>query len=292
MKKHNALKTLSTIAKENPNRLLAAFSLVMIENLLFLSYPIFAGFSIDSIIAGEMWSALTYALMVLIMWLFGALRRRVDTQIFATLYASLATPVMLNERSAGRDSSTIAARVALSREFVDFFEHHFPTFFTSVVSILGAALMLLFVEFYVGIGCFVALCLLLLAIPKFSATNDRLYLRLNNRLEREVLAIERASEDALKRHYAFVSKARIGISNREALGYLVVGVVASLLFAIAIVIMSLDSERAAGHIYAVITYLWTFAMSLDDAPRLLEEYSKLKDIGKRIDAQSTCKADS
>lgn len=39
----------------------------------------------------------------------------------------------------------------------------------------------------------------------------------------------------------------------------------------------------AGHIYAVITYLWTFAISLDDAPRLLEQFSNLKDIGKRVE---------
>ena len=38
----------------------------------------------------------------------------------------------------------------------------------------------------------------------------------------------------------------------------------------------------AGHIYAVITYLWGFAMSLDDMPRLVEKFSELKDIGKRV----------
>ncbi|WP_239689929.1 hypothetical protein [Rodentibacter caecimuris] len=39
----------------------------------------------------------------------------------------------------------------------------------------------------------------------------------------------------------------------------------------------------AGHIYAVITYLWTFATSLDDAPRLLEQFSNLRDIGKQVE---------
>lgn len=39
----------------------------------------------------------------------------------------------------------------------------------------------------------------------------------------------------------------------------------------------------AEYIYAVITYLWTFAISLDDAPRLVEELSKLKDIGRRVE---------
>lgn len=29
----------------------------------------------------------------------------------------------------------------------------------------------------------------------------------------------------------------------------------------------------------------TFAISLDDAPRLVEEFSKLKDIGKRVNVE-------
>ena len=35
----------------------------------------------------------------------------------------------------------------------------------------------------------------------------------------------------------------------------------------------------------MLTYLWTFAISLDDAPRLIEEFSKLKEIGKRVNIE-------
>ncbi|GKW25825.1 hypothetical protein PEC311524_34190 [Pectobacterium carotovorum subsp. carotovorum] len=47
--------------------------------------------------------------------------------------------------------------------------------------------------------------------------------------------------------------------------------------------MALNGGTNAGHIYSVMTYMWMFAMSLDDAPGLLEKYSQLKDIGKRVD---------
>ncbi|AFF24607.1 TPA: hypothetical protein SIC87_000364 [Pasteurella multocida] len=46
-------------------------------------------------------------------------------------------------------------------------------------------------------------------------------------------------------------------------------------------VLTLKQAVTAKHIYAVITYLWTFVISLDDAPRLVKELSKLKDIGKR-----------
>jgi len=47
--------------------------------------------------------------------------------------------------------------------------------------------------------------------------------------------------------------------------------------------MATQGYESAGHIYSVTTYLWTFVISLDDMPSLIEQYSKLKDIGKRIE---------
>ena len=61
------------------------------------------------------------------------------------------------------------------------------------------------------------------------------------------------------------------------------GVAMCALFGVTLTVLTLKQGVTAGHIYAVITYLWTFAISLDDAPRLVEELSKLKDIGKRVE---------
>ncbi|WP_349268257.1 hypothetical protein [Neisseria sp. HMSC061H08] len=46
----------------------------------------------------------------------------------------------------------------------------------------------------------------------------------------------------------------------------------SVLFGFAFIHMTLKGYGSAGHIYSVSTYLWMFAMSLDDVPRLVEQY--------------------
>ena len=166
---------------------------------------------------------------------------------------------------------------------MDFFEQHFPVFFTSVVSIFGSAIMLLFIEFYVGLAVFALLAVFGVLLPKYIAKNDRLYLKLNNQLEREAGRISTGDERTLKRHYDVLSKLRIRISNREAMSFFIIGTSAAAIFSLAIFLLS-SKQANAGHIYSVLTYLWTFAISLDDAPRLIEEFSKLKDIGKRVDA--------
>lgn len=38
----------------------------------------------------------------------------------------------------------------------------------------------------------------------------------------------------------------------------------------------------AGRIYAVMTYLWTFVMSLDEAPSLAEHLARLRDTAQRL----------
>ena len=281
---NNAFKTLKSIATEHNKKLILTFALVLAENGFFLAYPIFAGFAINAIMQGNTLNAMLYALFVLVEWFVGAVRRRVDTQVFANIYAKLAVNVIMNEKQNAKDDSTIIARVALSREFVNFFERHFPMFFTSVVSIIGSAFMLIFVEPKIAVACFVVMTFFLIFLPRYIKKNDDLYLRLNDRLEKEVKVIGIFNKSTLNRHYDVVSKFRIAISNREALSFFIIGISASLLFLVAIIVLS-SQQTNAGHIYSVMTYIWNFVISLDDSPKLIEDFSNLKDIGKRIDAQ-------
>nr|WP_048947312.1 ABC transporter six-transmembrane domain-containing protein [Kingella kingae] len=87
---------------------------------------------------------------MLIIYGVSASRRRMDTQTFTRIYAEIAVPVILKQREQGSSHSEINARVTLSREFVDFFEHHLPILITSLCSMIGAIVMLL--EFWIGLA--------------------------------------------------------------------------------------------------------------------------------------------
>ena len=279
----SALGNLKSIAGNNKKRLLFTFTLVALENVLFLTYPLFGGFAVNAMLNGDVWLSLTYSLLVLVIWGVGAARRMVDTRVFARIYAEMALPVIISQRAKGLDTSAVTARVALSRQFVDFFEQHLPTLIMSGFSIIGAALMLLLIEFWAGVTACLILLFFGLLLPKYAKTNDLLYLKLNDRLEKEVQAIEHNHVYRLRRHYDLLAKLRIRLSNREAMGYLWIGMATAVLFGITVTQLATTDNVQAGHIYAVITYLWTFAMSLDDAPRVLEQFSNLKDIGKRVE---------
>lgn len=153
---------------------------------------------------------------------------------------------------------------------------------TSLFSVVGSVIMLLMIEFWSGVIALTILMLFILILPNYLKINDKLYFKLNNRLENEVNVIERSKNSELIKHYDSLAKIRIAISNREALSYLTIGVAMAILFGASLLLLSLKSVQG-GHIYAVMTYLWGFAMSLDDMPRLAEKLSELKDIGNRVE---------
>ena len=279
----SATSTLKAIARAYPGKLFCTLSLVALENALLLAYPLFAGFAVDSIIRGDAHSALFYAVIVLAFWVVGAARRAVDTRTFTRIYADLAVPVILNQRLQNQSTSTAAARVVLAREFVDFFEKHVPTMVTAFVSIIGAVVMLLAIEPWIGVASLGGLLLCLALLPRFARRNQSLHQRLNDRLEKEIGLVAKVGTLTLKRHYRVLSRLRIHLSSREAAAFLFVGCVAAVLFVIAISQLALAPAVKAGHVYAVMTYLWTFVSSLDEAPYIVDQLARLRDIGKRVD---------
>lgn len=276
-------KMLKHIGKTHRRKLITTFSLVGLDNLLLLVYPVFGGWAINAVMEGKVWQAMLYGVVVLLMWIIGAARRIADTRTFTKIYTEIAVPVVLEQRKREVPHSAITARVALSREFVSFFEEHLPIAATSLVSIFGACMMLLILEFWVGVLAVAILALFLWLLPRFAAISENLYFHLNNRFERDNHLIRDGNEHQLYRHYGWFAKLRVLISNREALGYLSIGMAMSVLFGFAFIHMTLKGYGSAGHIYSVSTYLWMFAMSLDDVPRLVEQYSNLKDIGQRVE---------
>ncbi|MCK6188243.1 ABC transporter six-transmembrane domain-containing protein [Pseudomonas sp. EYE_354] len=281
--RRSASQTLKAIARAYPGKLFGTLSLVALENALLLAYPLFAGFAVDSIIRGDVGSAVWYAAVVLGFWVVGAARRALDTRTFTRIYADLAVPVILNQRLSHHSTSKAAARVVLARDFVDFFEKHVTTIATALVSVVGAAGMLLVIEPWVGLACLLALVLCVTLMPGFARRNQRLHERLNNRLEKEIGLVEKVGANTLRRHYHVLSRLRIGLSDREAVAFQSIGVLAALLFVVAITQLALAPAIKAGHIYAVMTYLWTFVSCLDEAPTTIDQLARLRDIGKRVD---------
>lgn len=71
---------------------------------------------------------------------------------------------------------------------------------------------------------------------------------LNNRLKKEVGFVSSARAPSLAKHYGVLAGLRIRLSDREAIGYLAIGSVIALLFAMTLISMTLNGVSDAGQI--------------------------------------------
>lgn len=92
-------KILKHIGQTHRRKLIITFSLVGLDNLLLLVYPVFGGWAINAVMKGNIWQATLYGVVVLLMWLVGAARRAADTRTFTQIYTKSPSPLYWNSAS-------------------------------------------------------------------------------------------------------------------------------------------------------------------------------------------------
>jgi ABC-type multidrug transport system fused ATPase/permease subunit len=276
------LWTLGKIFSTYRWRILLTYGLTLLENVFQLLYPFAAGVAINGLLNGS-YSSLLLLLSVWIAHLISGTSRKVyDTNTFTRIYGDVATTVVLEQGARGVPTSQIVARSALSREFVDFFEHDVPLIITTLIGFAGALAMLFLYDLRIGFYCLVLLAPLFLVNRLYARRSHDLNRRLNDQLESEVDILTERRAEAVREHYNLLANWRVRLSNAEAANWGVMELfVISLAAAVIIRAVALP-DAEAGDIYAVISYLWSYVGSLDNVPFTVQQLSRLRDIGHRM----------
>ncbi len=263
----------------------ATYVLTGLENLFNLLYPFATGLAINDLLNNS-YNGLSIFLCTWVAHLvLGVLRQRYDTRVFTSIYASLASNMVLTQFNAGVPTSQVVARATLSREIVDFFERDVPLIISSIFSFAGSLVMLFFYDAPIGAACLFLVLPLSILSRSYAAKTLVLNKSWNDQLEREVEIIESRNEDAIKEHYSFLAKWQVRLSDAEATNWgLLEAAMIGLAATVIIRAVSLDNA-APGTIYAIISYLWNFVGSLATVPFLVQQLSRLKDISQRIVGQ-------
>lgn len=265
-----------------PGKLSLTGGLVIAENALDLFYPLAAGVAIDAVIQGDLPRAFVMVGIIFGFWLIGALRMAVDTRVYAKIYGEIVSRISEDERKRGLASSVRIAHANQARQFVDFFEHQIPAFATAVVSIIGSVAMLLILEPIVGAVAGAILALMIIFGVRYTHKTEHVSDCLHSRQEKEVSTLDRGVQLKIQRHFRIMGGRRIQLSDLEAHAYVLIGVMAAILFGSLFTVLSFETGVTAGVIYTLMSYAWTFVFSLDDMPAQLQAVGKLRDIGKRV----------
>ena len=209
-------------------------------------------------------------------------RRAYDARAFNRIYTAIVSRTVVQHRGNGASVSRITARSALSRAYAEFYQQHLPILLQSMYFIGGSLLFLGLYDIWL-----IALCLLLI-VPVASLgrgycrRTGPLNLGLHDELENEVDVIQSGTSDAVREHYGRVAGWRIRLADLEAWNFGITEVFVLGLIMTALFRSCAATTATAGDIFAIFRYIIMFVSGLDAVPLLIQQLSRLQDIGRRL----------
>jgi hypothetical protein len=271
-------------------RIALTYGLILCEDLLELSYPWATGLAIDGLLSHNY--AMTAPIMVA--WTLraaiGCFRKMYDTRLYTGIYNSIVTHTIARQRGIGIEASSVAARSAMSRDFVTFFERDVPIIITSLIGILGSAAILFFYDLVIG-AVATALFLPVFLMNRYYGRRSLAFnTGLNTELEREVDIIEANEPTAVKNHFDALRRWRVKLSDAEAFNWTTIEALSILAFVAILIRATYLPTTETGDIFAILVYVWRLMENLDNVPEIVMQMTRLVDIRRRIEAGASVEA--
>jgi hypothetical protein len=206
------------------------YTLTFLEDLLELSYPWATGVAIDGLLADDLWRTAPIIVAWTLRSCIGLFRQMYDTRLYTSVYNTIVEDTILRQRQAGIKASHVAARSAMSRDFVTFFEKDVPVVVASMIGIVGSAAILFYYDLVIG-GLVALLFIPVIIVNRiFGRVSLRLNEGLNSQLEQEVNAIDKAQPEPIRHHFEQVRCWRVRLSDAEAYNWTFIEILSILVF--------------------------------------------------------------
>jgi ABC-type multidrug transport system fused ATPase/permease subunit len=266
-------------------RILPTYALFTLENLLRLAQPLVMGWAVHDLLRSSMYGLAIFFGQHALYLALGAARRVNDTRCFTRIHADLAAGLVLDQRRRQVEVSRVAARSALSREIVDFFERDVTVVLYIVYSVIGALAMLCWADWVLVPWC-LALLLPAYLLSRWTGRQSLLLNgRLNDQLEHEVGVIERAQPAEVHGHFDLVRRCRIMLSDRDAWSFGILELLIFVAMAAALVRTCGRPGVDVGTIFAVLGYVMMYVIGIANVPLLVQQFNRLRDIGARLQSE-------
>lgn len=279
-------RSLSALEAVRPfrGRIALTYALTFCEDLLELSYPWATGLAIDGLLAHDYRMAAPIIVAWVLRSAIGCFRKMYDTRLYTAIYNDIVVDTIQRQRAAHTRTSEVAARSAMSRDFVTFFERDVPVILTAIVGVFGSAAILFYYDLVIGAVTAALFLPVVLVNRVYSRRSLQLNEGLNTQLEQEVQIIEAAEPDAVRGHFDRLRRYRVGLSDAEAFNWTTIEVLSILVFVLVLVRATYLPSTETGDIFAILVYVWRLMENLDHVPEIVQQITRLIDIRRRIEA--------
>lgn len=212
----------------------------------------------------------------------GTLRRSVDPKIFLKIYTKIATQISRFSNAKNISVSKTTARVELSHQFISFLQYRIPELIENAISISGAIIALYFFDWIISLTCF---CIV---IPMYFI--NKIYMKKVAVLQKEYhdnyedIYDVFAKKDVVhvKKYYTNLAKPQKQIANWGAFNFAIMRITLLGIFLVVLFVAIKLDNFSAGELYSIVAYLWTFVTATEYMPELLENWTSMKDISRRL----------
>lgn len=263
-------------------KLLLTYLLFNIENILRIAQPLVLGLAINGLLKGSSSGLLLFIGQHLLHLLVSSARRMYDTRAFNAIYTDLASGLILEQRQQQVELSAVSARSTLSREYVEFFEHHVPMIIRAMYAGIGSLIFLGWYDVTLIPYCLLLILPAIILNGKYGRKTLLLSKKLHDQFELEVAVIGRSCEREVREHYESVARSRVKLSDAEAVNFGLMELFILGMLVVCLLQFCRNAAVEAGDIFAVFRYVMMFIMGLDSVPKLVHQMSRLRDIGTRM----------
>lgn len=274
--------SIRSIFKQYRLKISTTFLLLILENAFKVLQPLVLGIAINDLINKSNKGLLIFGGLYLAGFLVGVIRRYYDTRAYTFIYTNIASEIAQIQNEKQVEVSAIAARSALVKELVDFFEQDITQGFTSAISVVGALVMLLVFDVWIFFGCIVSIILIFII---YAISNGKIYgynIGLNDELEHRINVLESRNQPKIRNHFKGISNWLVKLSDLETLNFGIIEVILFLLAVFALYASASDVSANAGRIFSVVTYVLEFSGGVFMLPFIYQQIIRLKEISSRL----------
>lgn len=263
-------------------RISLTFTLVLLETLLDLLYPLFIGWTINDLLNDQMRGVYFLTVLGITSLIVGSARRFYDTRIYAGIYQIVSCEMVVREQAKGQSVSTITARARLLTEFVEFLENSMPDVVGSVVGLAGVLIIIMSLNVNVFLACLALLALIGLIYTFTGRFNYSFNAGYNAELERQVDAIAQVGVSGVNAHFSKLMRWNIKLSDLETGNYFFIwsGVIA--LFVYTPITVIGEGETNYGLIFSLLMYVFDYIEKTATLPLYVQQLIRLKEISARL----------
>lgn len=277
---HASAITLSAILSKHRRKVGVTWLMVIVENILLALLPLFIGYSIDSLMAGEHHDLITLAIILTALIVLSVLRRFYDTRAYGDIRVEIG--LQAGSQLRHQPITTRNARLTMSREIVDFLEDDLPPLLTAIIQLTVSIVILSGFNYWLGLCAVVAGILMLLVYSGFHQQFMGLNAKLNTQMERQVNVLSCLPLSGLRTHLNKLKRREIHLSDTEAIVY---GLIFLLLFGFVVINLLLTTQLltpSSGMLFSIVTYSLEFVEAAIMLPITLQTLSRLSEINQRL----------